>query len=90
MQDLGLMHSALVLGGATEFSMKQHRIRPLTFYELMMSSTDKIRCPHCLEELDYLEDPKQLPCTHVFCMPCLENITAIKENGVEVTCSICR
>ena len=33
---------------------------------------DVLRCPDCLEELRYLKEPKELPCGHVYCLPCLQ------------------
>ena len=55
----------------------------------MAGLVDCLRCPHCLEELDYLDEPKQLPCSHIFCTPCLESLAIAADTGVKVTCSIC-
>ena len=49
-----------------------------------------MRCTHCLEELDYLTNPKLLPCDHMFCEPCLENMAIRKQEGIEIVCTICR
>ena len=55
----------------------------------MAGLTDCLRCPRCLEELDYLEEPKQLPCSHIFCTPCLESHCVVIETGILILCSIC-
>ena len=55
----------------------------------MAGVVDCLRCPHCLEALDYLEEPKRLPCSHTFCTPCLESLAIATDKGVSVTCSIC-
>ena len=51
---------------------------------------ENLLCPYCLEELDYLNDPQLLPCSHMFCMPCLESVVVARQTGVQVKCSICR
>ena len=28
-------------------------------------------CGFCLQKLTYMIEPKQLPCSHIFCLPCL-------------------
>ena len=55
----------------------------------MAGLVDCLRSPHCLEELVYLDEPKQLPCSHIFCTPCLESLAIAADTGVKVTCSIC-
>ena len=50
---------------------------------------DAIRCPQCLEELQYLHEPR------VFCLPCLETLKSVKAEdsqpcGEEIHCTICR
>ena len=55
---------------------------------------EKLRCPHCLEEVLYLESPKLLPCGHVICISCLEFTAAWQkteeDDSVKITCSVCR
>ena len=41
---------------------------PETFYEMV----EDLNCGFCLQKLMYMIEPKQLPCTHVFCLPCLQ------------------
>ena len=54
---------------------------------------EKLRCPHCLEEVLYLESPKLLPCGHVICISCLEFTAAWQkteeDDSVKITCSVC-
>lgn len=50
-----------------------------------------LRCPSCLEEMEYLVDPKLLPCGHMFCMPCLvEALVIKKQETTTIICTICR
>ena len=56
---------------------------------------DAIRCPQCLEELEYLQEPRVLPCSHIFCLPCLETLRTVEVEdsqpcGEEIHCTICR
>ena len=39
----------------------------------MAESTTKVRveCGYCLYENEQLQDPRVLPCTHVYCRGCL-------------------
>ena len=30
-------------------------------------------CGFCLQKLTYMIEPKQLPCSHIFCLPCLQD-----------------
>ena len=30
-------------------------------------------CGFCLQKLAYMTEPKELPCSHVFCLPCLHD-----------------
>jgi len=47
----------------------------------------EISCPLCLETF---EDPRVLPCRHVYCKaPCLEGLAARSENGT-ISCPECR
>ena len=57
----------------------------------MTSVEDKLRCPFCLEEITYLENPKQLDCGHIYCQPCLEgHVTTTDTGAVLISCVICR
>ena len=92
--------TGLYTGNSKAISKPQfHRLGPMasivnfrkgaeTFMESVIQ--EKLRCPHCLEELDYLDDPRELPCSHMFCMPCMESLAVLRQTGVQVTCSICR
>ena len=52
---------------------------------------DRLRCPYCLEEIAYLENPKQLTCSHVCCLSCLEGHVQVLENSKQlVECPVCR
>ena len=33
---------------------------------------EDLNCGFCLQKLAYMTEPKQLPCSHVFCLPCLQ------------------
>ena len=49
---------------------------------------EEITCPLCL---DIFEDPKILPCQHVYCKaPCLEELARHSPNPGTVTCPECR
>ena len=34
--------------------------------------TEDYSCGYCLQRFVYMTDPRELPCSHVFCLPCLE------------------
>ena len=34
--------------------------------------TEEECCGFCLQKLTYMIEPKQLPCSHIFCLPCLQ------------------
>ena len=34
--------------------------------------TEQHCCGYCLQHFFYLDDIRELPCSHVFCLPCLE------------------
>lgn len=51
---------------------------------------NRLRCPHCLEVKAYLQQPKLLPCGHMFCSPCLESLSVVSENQTKFVCSYCR
>ena len=54
-----------------------------TSYQL----TDDYSCGYCLQRLPYMVDPKELPCSHVFCLSCLEADLGEKN---DISCKICR
>ena len=57
----------------------------------MADIEDRLRCPFCLEELAYLDNPKQLRCTHVCCLSCLEGHVKVGETGKHlIECPVCR
>ena len=33
---------------------------------------EDLNCGFCLQKLAYMTEPKELPCSHVFCLPCLQ------------------
>ena len=43
-------------------------------------------CRYCLEDVSHLTEPKILPCTHVFCKPCL---TRDLQSNDGVKCPVC-
>ncbi len=47
--------------------------------------SDQLTCPVCL---DTYQEPKVLPCLHVFCEACLEKL--VSEDGSSLTCPNCR
>ena len=49
--------------------------------------TSDFSCGYCLERLPYMVDPRELPCSHIFCLPCLQ--ADVTEVG-ELKCNICR
>lgn len=34
--------------------------------------TEDYSCGYCLQRFVYMTDPRELPCSHVFCLPCLQ------------------
>ena len=53
-------------------------------------AADRLRCPYCLEEVAYLDNPKQLRCHHICCLPCLKGHVKFTESGKQlVECPIC-
>ena len=35
-------------------------------------NTESVKCGLCLQKLSDMVEPKQLPCSHTFCLPCLQ------------------
>ena len=33
---------------------------------------EDLNCGFCLQKLPYMTEPTQLPCSHVFCLPCIQ------------------
>ena len=56
---------------------------------MMASMGDKLRCTRCLEELEYLVDPRKLTCNHVYCTICLEAVAVPAEGELRIECSLC-
>ena len=50
------------------------------------SPTDRSSCGTCNQRLPFMTDPRKLPCSHMFCYPCLQSQFA--KLGV-VNCSTC-
>ncbi|XP_041469950.1 tripartite motif-containing protein 45-like [Lytechinus variegatus] len=46
-----------------------------------------LQCPVCLS---FLNDPKQLSCSHTFCQKCIRNILACSLQNDTLTCPLCR
>jgi len=44
------------------------------------------RCGYCLERLIDVDQPRQLPCSHRFCLPCMQG----SNSGETITCIICQ
>jgi len=55
----------------------------------MMTSEEDLRCDYCLGSTSEMTDPRQLDCSHVYCLPCLEEDLAQGQPGF-FRCSICR
>ncbi len=51
------------------------------------SIEDILQCPICLSRFD---DPRALPCQHVFCYSCLKTITTSNKLCLMITCPLCR
>ena len=46
-----------------------------------------LSCRYCLNVDDNITEPKALPCSHVYCLPCL---TADREKNKIIKCPVCR
>ena len=46
----------------------------------------QIRCSYCLQELNDMRDPRQLSCSHIFCMSCIQ-ADCQQQDGIK--CPIC-
>ena len=53
----------------------------------MKMATSTVQCTICQEDL---RDPRLLPCTHSFCLECLEAYCRDKLPGDDVPCPVCR
>lgn len=51
------------------------------------SIEDILQCPICLNRFD---DPRALPCQHVFCYSCMKTITTSNKLCSMITCPLCR
>ncbi len=47
----------------------------------------EVTCPLCLE---IFNEPKRLPCEHVYCRKCLRDLVLRSDTGREITCPECR
>lgn len=54
--------------------------------DILEGLKDELTCSLCL---DIYEDPKRLPCDHVFCRKCLQSL-ALKNTSESIKCPICR
>ena len=53
--------------------------------QIVETEREEVSCGFCLQKPSYMTTPKRLPCSHVFCLPCLEaDLTVDKE------CPVCR
>ena len=50
-------------------------------------ATRTAQCPICQEDL---KNPRLLPCTHSFCLECLEDFSTDKMPGDDLSCPVCR
>ena len=48
------------------------------------------KCGICFEPFSMFNDPKRLPCSHVFCCDCLKDWATICFNGIGINCPLCR
>ena len=53
----------------------------------MTMATSTVQCPICQEDL---KDPRLLPCTHSFCLECLEAYCEDHLPGDDLPCPLCR
>jgi len=53
---------------------------------VLRSIEEEINCPLCL---GIFEEPKRLPCEHVFCISCLKRLL-LKSTNEELICPVCR
>ena len=49
--------------------------------------TSSYRCGYCYEEFNSMVNPRELPCHHVFCLPCLKG--DYHDNG-DASCPTCQ
>jgi len=49
--------------------------------------TNSYRCGYCSQYFCKLEDPRTLPCLHVYCMKCLQTDIGYRKTNVE--CAYC-
>ena len=54
--------------------------------KILKTLKDELTCPLCL---DIFEDPKRLPCEHVFCRQCLHSL-ALRSISGSISCPECR
>ena len=52
----------------------------------MVNLEKEVQCPLCME---VFQEPKRLPCEHVFCVHCLEKLLLRSTDGA-LTCPVCR
>ena len=50
--------------------------------------TDEFSCGYCLDSLLSMTDPRELPCSHVCCLSCLQLADDLKDG--KLTCPKCR
>jgi hypothetical protein len=74
-----------VLRTGEEFSPEGHEelADPEVSSEEDNDDKEEESCGFCLQKLTYMIEPKQLPCSHVFCLPCLEE-------DPKKDCPVCR
>ena len=50
-------------------------------------AADEFRCGYCLQDLSSMTDPRELPCSHVCCLSCPQEVD-LKDG--KLTCPKCR
>ena len=54
---------------------------------LMYNLREEVTCSVCMQ---LYTNPKQLPCLHVFCLQCLNNLTRTSARGGKIKCPLCQ
>ena len=58
----------------------------IEYYCVFREMENQKRCSYCLQELNDMRDPRVLPCTHIFCMSCIQD-DCQQQQGLK--CPIC-
>ena len=54
---------------------------------LMYSLKEEVTCSVCIQ---LYTNPKQLPCLHIFCLQCLNNLARTSARGGKIKCPLCQ